>query len=160
MKKSRKYFQNRGTEFKKSSTHNFGYDRLTICTGYSYYAGCILNSPSTKIIESKYGISFKHETEKTFRANWMIDNSRLILGSTYGYVNEITVYPNDIMSDYNHYEVCNHYKDVTGDLIFSVEDFCSYHEDYWIVFELSHVFRLTFKNGILVNTVLKLNYEN
>jgi len=105
-------------------------------------------------IEERIISKFKYEpdnsnTVKPFRAHWMIDNSKLLLGYVNGVINGTRLFTTDIVPEFAGDEILHHYYWYSGELKLYIQqqNTDSVFDSYIIK---KNELLLTFKNGILI----------
>jgi hypothetical protein len=129
-----------------------GYDALTLYHNNEIYSGLINTSPIQNRLVSKHNyIPFEDETLKPFKAIWMIEDSKLLLGCVNGNFNDKDYFTLDIVPEYPNNTVEFHYTEFNGEIKFAVQ--CHEFGSFTNKFKNGkyQYLMLTIENGILLN---------
>lgn len=141
-------------KFQIESQLDYGFDVLSIFSDSCLLSGYITPSPFANVINEKYGISIEDESQKTFRARWIIEYNKLSIMRVDGKLKgmEIDVY--DLFSTFNHYEVMNKYPKYSGSLKFTIQEVAGRNNNWEALLQNSNTVNLILENGILINKEL------
>jgi len=129
-----------------------GYDALTLFHNNEVYSGLINTSPIQNRLVAKHNyIPFEDETLKPFKAIWMIEDSKLLLGCVNGIFNDKVYFTLDLVPEYPDNTIEFHYAKFSGEIKFTVQ--CHEFGLFTNKFKNGRYqyLSLKIKNGILIN---------
>lgn len=140
--------------FQIESQMNFGFDVLSIFSDSCLLSGYISPSPFESVIKEKFDMSIENESQKTFRARWIIEHNKLSIMRVDGKLKGIEIDVYDLFPSYDHYEVMNKYPEFSGSLKFNVQEVAGRYNNWEALLQNSNTVNLILENGILINKEL------
>ena len=138
------------SSFKIPFEDTMGYDLASYFINDNHYHGYFEKSPIEYRLVAKFNYSpIEDESQKPYKAQWMIYESKLLLGYVNGVINGTIFYTNDIVPEFPDDEILYHYLEYNGSLKFCIQGKEISSETKNEIISCNFL-ELTFKDGVLM----------